>query len=621
MSWIEKEKEKYPLTLKELLEKRKSMANFRAKESYRHAKAHRQNKIKSKKYHRLLRKEKTKEQIKEFEKLKDADPVAALEKLNVIEKTRAEERASLRHKSTGQWARNHVVRAKYDKDSRIALAEQLRKSKELTQKVQPSLNETNDSDSSDEEQIEISEQAVDPDNPWLAERKEFKDFIAGYNNFVQNNCETKDRNDQFINDMLNKKNEETKKSEENNVNEVKHDKIAIPIGKIKKKQNKVKYITVQDLSIFDEEESFVEVLKIVSPKKKKVNFANDTIKLETKINEIDTSIKNNSMALCSKKNNTNVIKTVAGTWFVSSDDINDNILNKKKVHKDVENTFKTVETELKNKINEKLLNLNKTKVKKSSKTDIAKRQNEEVKSDYLKMNNKRVKAEFNEPLYENNRTLDTNNISNIENNLRSTIKNVEKPTKQVQNIDPTEFLQVTQTSLETEEMAQVEDHLDDKEENEQEKLIAEAFADDDIINNFKEEKKKLEEQSKPKIESVLPGWGSWAGPNIRKRTFKKRTNMGMFRTPAKPPRKDFNREKVIIHESADDSIKSHLVSELPYPFKGIEEYEETIKAPVGRTWVPETVFQKLTAPPVVTQMGQIIDPIDENSVVKIKLND
>lgn len=60
---------------------------------------------------------------------------------------------------------------------------------------------------------------------------------------------------------------------------------------------------------------------------------------------------------------------------------------------------------------------------------------------------------------------------------------------------------------------------------------------------------------------------------------------------------------------------------MPYPFKGIEEYEETIKVPVGRTWVPETVFQKLTAPPVVTQMGQIIDPIDENSVVKIKLND
>lgn len=58
---------------------------------------------------------------------------------------------------------------------------------------------------------------------------------------------------------------------------------------------------------------------------------------------------------------------------------------------------------------------------------------------------------------------------------------------------------------------------------------------------------------------ALPGWGSWAGPNIRKRTFRKRGSTGMFRTPAKPPRKDFNREKVIIHENADDAIKSHLV--------------------------------------------------------------
>lgn len=370
------------------------------------------------------------------------------------------------------------------------MAEQLRKSKELTQKVQPSLNETNDSDSSDEEQIEISEQVVDPDNPWLAERKEFKDFMVGYNNFVQNNCETKDMNDQYVNNKLNdknNKNEETKESEESNVNEVKHDKIAIPVDKIKKNKNKkIKNITVQDLSIFDEEESFVEALKIVCPKKKKVHFSNDTIKSETKINEIDTNIKINSTALCNKKNNNiKVINTVSGPWHVSPDDINDNILNKKKVHKDVENAFKTVETELKNKINEKLLKLNKTKVKQPSKTDIAKRRNEEVKSDYLKMNNKRIKAEFNEPLYENNRTLDTNNISNIENNLGPAIKTVEKPTKQIQNIDPTEFLQVTQISLETEEMPQVEDRLDDKEENEQEKLIAEAFADDDIINEFK----------------------------------------------------------------------------------------------------------------------------------------
>lgn len=63
------------------------------------------------------------------------------------------------------------------------------------------------------------------------------------------------------------------------------------------------------------------------------------------------------------------------------------------------------------------------------------------------------------------------------------------------------------------------------------------------------------------------------------------------------------------------------MSELPYPFKDVEEYEETIQTAVGRTWVPETVFHKLTAPPVVTKMGQIISPIDENHVVNLKLND
>lgn len=60
---------------------------------------------------------------------------------------------------------------------------------------------------------------------------------------------------------------------------------------------------------------------------------------------------------------------------------------------------------------------------------------------------------------------------------------------------------------------------------------------------------------------------------------------------------------------------------MPYPFNDVDKYEETIKIPVGQTWVPETVFHKLTAPPVVTQMGQIIEPINENSIVKqLKLN-
>jgi len=116
---------------------------------------------------------------------------------------------------------------------------------------------------------------------------------------------------------------------------------------------------------------------------------------------------------------------------------------------------------------------------------LTKRKNKDVDSDYLKIN-KLTKIKYNEPLYEDRAILNKDNsIQSIENNQEWNKKIVE-PAKQVQNIDPTKFIHVPQINLETEKMDQIEDHLDDKEEeNEQAKLIAEAFADDDIVNEFK----------------------------------------------------------------------------------------------------------------------------------------
>lgn len=85
-------------------------------QSYNLAKAHRRKKIKSKKFHRIQRKERIKKTLKEFEELQKTDPEAALEKLEQLDRARAEERMTLRHKSTGQWAKSKQVRAKYDKE-------------------------------------------------------------------------------------------------------------------------------------------------------------------------------------------------------------------------------------------------------------------------------------------------------------------------------------------------------------------------------------------------------------------------------------------------------------------------------------------------------------------------
>ncbi|XP_050523953.1 U3 small nucleolar RNA-associated protein 14 homolog A [Daktulosphaira vitifoliae] len=626
MSWIEKEKEKYPLTLKELLEKRKAMAKFRAQESYRHAKAHRLNKIKSKKYHRLLRKEKTKEQIKEFEKLQDTDPVAALEKLNEIEKTRAEERASLRHKSTGQWARNHVVRAKYDKESRIALAEQLRKSKELTQKLGPSLNDNVDTSDTDSDQdFTKTEEVFDPNNPWLADRKEFADFMDGYNKFVkENNEKDLDDNKEILQQKYNlseSKCDESSKEKKNACTSVEYLK-SLDDNKFKH-QNKIKEISIEELGVLSNEESDVEIIKIKNPKKKNKS-SNHFIQLEGNRDNNSFKIDNSSYSETIKKNNgeTEVIQTATGTWTIS---IENKKSKKQKKHKNVESVFKEVEQALKEQIDKKLSNvnndLNKDRFKNKKLQEISSdgSHNKIKNEDYLKMPNKRINTHINEPLNENKYETNVSDTNYIERGQFLLSNKIEKPLQfESKNIDPTEFLQVKPINLESTEMAQIEECIDDTEK--QEELIAEAFADDDIINEFKDEKKKLEEESKPKLPTALPGWGKWTGPNIKQRTFKRRPNLGFFRIPAKPPRKDFNREKVIIHENADDSLKSHMVSELPYPFKNVQEYEETIKVPVGQSWVPETVFRKLIDPPIITEMGQVINPIDENSIVKLKMN-
>lgn len=50
--------------------------------------------------------------------MQKTDPQAALEKLEQLDRARAEERMTLRHKSTGQWAQSKQIRAKYDKDVR-----------------------------------------------------------------------------------------------------------------------------------------------------------------------------------------------------------------------------------------------------------------------------------------------------------------------------------------------------------------------------------------------------------------------------------------------------------------------------------------------------------------------
>lgn len=77
--------------------------------------------------------------------------------------------------------------------------------------------------------------------------------------------------------------------------------------------------------------------------------------------------------------------------------------------------------------------------------------------------------------------------------------------------------------------------------------IQQAFANDDVVEEFMKEKNAIEEASKPNdIDLSLPGWGSWAGAGIKPSTRKKQLFTKKANPP--PPRKDKDMSHVIINE-------------------------------------------------------------------------
>jgi U3 small nucleolar RNA-associated protein 14 len=161
------------MSLQEADFRRQELQKNRALLSYKEQKARWQSKIKSKGYHRHLRRAKRKIDEKEFEELQKTNPDALLDKLEGLDKQRIQERLTLKHRNMGKWARHMASRAKTSKEAREVLQEQLRLSRSLAEKLKPV-----DSDTDDEAALEfmdptvvVNEEAFDAEakiNPWMS---------------------------------------------------------------------------------------------------------------------------------------------------------------------------------------------------------------------------------------------------------------------------------------------------------------------------------------------------------------------------------------------------------------------------------------------------------------------
>lgn len=171
------------MSLEEAKIRRAELQKARALQSYYEAKARRERKIKSKKYHKVHNKAKRKEFLKKFEEMVKTDPATALDELNKMELSRMQERMSLKHQNSGKWAKSKAIMAKYDEGARKAMQQQLEVNKELTQKLVTSLNKEEEEKEEEGCEAEMlpdfvndAEQVLDSSNPWmrgkLSEEKE-----------------------------------------------------------------------------------------------------------------------------------------------------------------------------------------------------------------------------------------------------------------------------------------------------------------------------------------------------------------------------------------------------------------------------------------------------------------
>ncbi|PWW72723.1 Utp14-domain-containing protein [Tuber magnatum] len=145
----------------------------------------------------------------------------------------------------------------------------------------------------------------------------------------------------------------------------------------------------------------------------------------------------------------------------------------------------------------------------------------------------------------------------------------------------------------------------------QRELVKRAFAGDNVVAEFKAEKKrKIDEEGDQVIDTRIPGWGSWTGAGLTKRKGKKDNRfLKTIKGVDKNNRKDKKLEKVIINEKRVKKNVKYQASALPFPFESQQQYERSLRIPIGPEWATKKTFQDSTMPRVLVKQGTVIEPI------------
>ncbi|CAM4601072.1 unnamed protein product [Lepidochelys olivacea] len=489
------------MSLEEAQLRRAELQKARALQSYYEAKARREKKIKSKKYHRVLQKGRSRKALKEFEVLRKLDPEAALTKLEEMERSRIEERMSLKHQNKGKWARSRAIMAKYNLEARKAMQEQLSRNKELTQKVPMEPEGEEEGDMAGEDLLPDSINEVQPStdgaNPWMLGKP---------------SSEAKDSGTQ----------EDPKDPRES----------AAP----------------EDAGNEGEEMSEDEIL-----------------------------LQDFEQRRCTRQQQTGSPEP-EGAGEAEEARLFAELLSNVQMGPGVEQPAQGPEGPL---LSEQLgRRRTLEEIDALGQEEGAEEQERPWPTGTLQESEEEGSAGGGHTV----RKAPKQKMINLQAVLAGESHVIQCPAQPI--------------SVQDEEEEAADQRL----------VIKEAFAGDDVIADFLREKHKVERAGKPQaVDLVLPGWGEWGGTGLRP-SARKRKRFLIKPVPG-PPRRDRHLPHVIISQQRNVLAAAHQVNEVPFPFDRRQQFERSIRAPVGPTWNTQQAFQKLTAPRILTQPGHIIQPI------------
>ncbi|KAF3331944.1 U3 small nucleolar RNA-associated protein 14 [Carex littledalei] len=141
-------------------------------------------------------------------------------------------------------------------------------------------------------------------------------------------------------------------------------------------------------------------------------------------------------------------------------------------------------------------------------------------------------------------------------------------------------------------------------------LIRRVFAGDDVAAEFEIDKLETlnEENPEPEKPALVPGWGQWT--HVQR---KKGLPDWMVREHEEKKRK---REEALKKrkDAKFDHAEKLMATSLPFPFTSKDAYEGSMRMPIGPDFNPASAISALNRPEIVKKPGLIIKPIQYEEV-------